>query len=146
MLSGTLTGHVVKYPDLESNQDQDLRTVLCCPLHHRDKRADDWICTSIIRFTRPAPYSVEPRRRQGDRPGSNRHMPGPQPGALPIKLQPPAEGEGFEPSRRLSSTGFQPGPVANRVALPFLFSSPTRIRTWNAGLEAWHDVRFTIEP
>ena len=29
-----------------------------------------------------------------------------------------AEGEGIEPSRPLSSSGFQPGPVANRVALP----------------------------
>ncbi len=27
------------------------------------QRADDWICTSIIRFTRPAPFSVEPRRQ-----------------------------------------------------------------------------------
>src|SRR5436190_5561562 len=25
-----------KYPDLESNQDLDLRRVLCLPLHHRD--------------------------------------------------------------------------------------------------------------
>ena len=30
-----------------------------------------------------------------------------------------AEGEGVEPSRLLSSTGFQPAPVANRVALPY---------------------------
>ena len=52
-----------QYPGLESNQDQDLRSVLCCPLHHRDIRADDWICTSIIRFTRPAPCYVEPRRQ-----------------------------------------------------------------------------------
>ena len=27
-------------------------------------RADDWIRTSIYRFTRPAPFSVEPRRHQ----------------------------------------------------------------------------------
>ena len=52
-----------QHPDLESNQDQDLRRVLCCPLHHRDTRADDWIRTSINRFTRPAPFSVEPRRQ-----------------------------------------------------------------------------------
>ena len=63
MLSGTPTGHVVKYPDLESNQDQDLRRVLCCPLHHRDVRADDWICTSITPLTRRMPFSVEPRRQ-----------------------------------------------------------------------------------
>ena len=37
MLSSTLTGHVrQKRRNLESNQDQDLRRVLCCPLHHRD--------------------------------------------------------------------------------------------------------------
>ena len=29
------------------------------------QRADDWICTSIIRFTRPAPFCVEPRRHSG---------------------------------------------------------------------------------
>ena len=27
------------------------------------QRADDWICTSIVRFTRPAPCYVEPRRQ-----------------------------------------------------------------------------------
>ena len=48
-----------QYPDLESNQDQDLRRILCCPLHHRDVRADDWICTSMSRFTKPVPsYSA----------------------------------------------------------------------------------------
>ena len=39
MLSATPSGHVVfsfQRPNLDSNQDQDLRTVLCCPLHHRD--------------------------------------------------------------------------------------------------------------
>ena len=44
-----------QYPDLESNQDQDLRRVLCCPLHHRDTRDEDWICTSMSRFTKPVP-------------------------------------------------------------------------------------------
>ena len=29
-----------------------------------DSRADDWIRTSMIRFTRPAPFSVEPRRQK----------------------------------------------------------------------------------
>ena len=69
----TRRAYCQKYPDLDSNQDQDLRGVLCDPLHHRDTRADDWTCTSIIRFTKPAPnYSatsakarvrgVEPRR------------------------------------------------------------------------------------
>ncbi len=39
MLSATPSGHVcfsIQRPNLDSNQDQDLRTVLCCPLHHRD--------------------------------------------------------------------------------------------------------------
>ena len=35
------------------------------------QRADDWICTSIIRFTRPEPFSVEPRRHQHEREESN---------------------------------------------------------------------------
>ena len=26
-------------------------------------RADDWICTSICRFTKPVPSAIEPRRR-----------------------------------------------------------------------------------
>ena len=62
-----------QYPDLESNQDLDLRRVRCDPLHHRDKftRADDWICTSIIRFTRPPPFSVEPRRQKHECEESN---------------------------------------------------------------------------
>ena len=48
------------------------------------------------------------------------------------------------------STGFQPVPVSNRVALPirclllFLIAS-TRTRTRNASLEARNDFRFTIE-
>ncbi len=35
MLSATPSGHVcfsIQRPNLDSNQDQDLRTVLCCPL------------------------------------------------------------------------------------------------------------------
>ena len=56
-------GPCCQHPDLELNQDQDLRRVLCCPLHHQDVRADDWICTSIIPLTRRMPFSVEPRRQ-----------------------------------------------------------------------------------
>ena len=52
-----------QYLDLESNQDPNLRRVRCVPLHHRDKRADDWIRTSINRFTRAVPFYVEPRRQ-----------------------------------------------------------------------------------
>ena len=35
MLSATPSGQIER-PDLESNQDQDLRRVLCALLHHRD--------------------------------------------------------------------------------------------------------------
>ena len=55
-----------QHPDPESNQVQGFRKALCDPLHHRDKhqtRADDWICTSIERFTGPPPFLVEPRRQ-----------------------------------------------------------------------------------
>ena len=54
-------------PDPDSNQDLNLRTVQCNPLHHLDvlflKRADDWIRTSMIPLTRRTPFSVEPRRQ-----------------------------------------------------------------------------------
>ena len=56
----------VQHPDLESNQVQGFRKALCDPLHHRDTfRADDWIRTSMERFTRPPPFSIEPRRQAG---------------------------------------------------------------------------------
>ncbi len=36
-----------------------VQLLLCCPLHHRDIRADDWTCTSMNRFTKPVPsYSA----------------------------------------------------------------------------------------
>ena len=55
---------------------------------------------------------------------------------------PSAEGARVELARQCyCSTGFQPAPVAHRVALPFV-SSPTRIRTWNAWLEARNDHPF----
>ena len=37
--SGTLAGCVNQYPDLDLNQDLDLRRVQCNPLHHRDKQS-----------------------------------------------------------------------------------------------------------
>src|SRR5262249_7939711 len=82
-----------------------------------------------------------------------------------------AEGAGVEPARQYAcSTGFQPAPVAARVALPpfsdpgwtrtsdllhvtemscqlndgtIRHSTPTRSRTRNVAFEARHDVRFT---
>jgi hypothetical protein len=66
-------------PRQESNLVFDLRRVACDPPHSenvgqlfqadvsgwkaRPTRADDWIRTSIIRFTRPAPFCFEPRRQ-----------------------------------------------------------------------------------
>ena len=73
---------VPECPDLESNPDPNLRKIRCAPLHHRDdrplrnqktttvvphtinNRADDWIRTSMIRFTRAVPFCFEPRRRK----------------------------------------------------------------------------------
>ena len=50
--------YAIKYPDQESNLDLELRRLRCDPLHHRDTNqgADDWICTSIERFTGPLPF------------------------------------------------------------------------------------------
>ena len=59
-----------------------------------------------------------------------------------IFICPSAEEARVELARQCyCSTGFQPAPVTNRVALPFV-SSPTRIRTWNAWLEARNDHPF----
>ena len=76
------------------------------------QRADDWICTSIIRFTRPAPFSVEPRRqiKKGDRRELNPHLLLHRQACLPRTPRTPccltlfvtsgsAEREGIEPSR-----------------------------------------------
>ena len=67
MLSGTLTGHIVKgVATWNRNRTKTFgesatarapcaawSAVVGCPLHHRDTRADDWIRTSINRFTGP---------------------------------------------------------------------------------------------
>jgi hypothetical protein len=55
-----------KYPDQDSNLDLNLRRVRCNPLHHRDRfrKADDWTCTSMMRFTKPPPlYSAKSASR-----------------------------------------------------------------------------------
>ena len=117
------------------------------------QRADDWICTSIIRFTRPVPFWVEPRRRSCSRPEdrerftstfsiphSNRVTERNRTAAKQIHSLSPETSTGPGHSGRSGSrtrkalsysTGFQPVPVANRVALPFVkfstSSSPTRI-------------------
>lgn len=115
MLSGTPTGHV-QYPGLESNQDQNLRRVLCCPLHHRDVRADDWIRTSMVPLTRRTPFSVEPRRLQGYPKGVEPLPPASQAGVPTayttdtILLQ--RKGRESNPQGREA----QPGPVAGTDA------------------------------
>ena len=48
---------------------------------------------------------------------------------------------GVEPVLPASQAG-----VRTTYTTDTIFSSSTRIRTWNLSLEARHDVRFTIEP
>ena len=70
MLSSTPTSHFKKRPRQESNLVYDLRKVACesGTLQGQERiRADDWICTSMSRFTRAVPFSVEPRRREESR-------------------------------------------------------------------------------
>ena len=75
----------VQCPDLESNQDQGLRRAPCDPLHHRDRqtRADDWICTSMMRFTGPPPFLIEPRRQQARARGVEPRAAGLEPACSP---------------------------------------------------------------
>ena len=63
MLSATPSGQIER-PDLESNQDQDLRRVLCIryTIGTITPRADDWIRTSMNPLTRRMPFLIEPRR------------------------------------------------------------------------------------
>ena len=61
MLSATPPGHVLlsfQRPNLDSNQDQDLRTVLCCPLHHRDSSSHQEPTTGFA----PASTGLQDRR------------------------------------------------------------------------------------
>ena len=85
-------GMSVSIPTRNRTWSWTLRRLPCYPLHHRDhvvsiptwsrtrtktlggscavrytigtSRADDWICTSIIRFTKPAPFAIRPRRHK----------------------------------------------------------------------------------
>jgi hypothetical protein len=116
------------------------------------QRADDWICTSIIRFTRPAPFSVEPRRqiKKGDRAESNRRqtdsqsVSGNQHRTRPQRKERELNPQGtFVLDRLPTGSRRQSGCPS---VLFFSISSPTRNRTRNFSLEARHDVRFTIEP
>jgi hypothetical protein len=105
-------------------------------------RADDWIRTSINRFTKPAPsYSATSAKQECKesnpagrfwRPlASQKHTP---------------EGQGVSDGSRTRTSCFT-GRRAYRVHYRHHdVSSPTRIRTWNISLEARDDVHFTIEP
>ena len=72
---GGSTTQPKRHPNLDSNQDPDLQRVghrrealVGLPLHHRDTRADDWICTSMVPLTRRMPFYIEPRRHKRPRP------------------------------------------------------------------------------
>ncbi len=139
-------------------------------------RADDWIRTSMIRLTRAAPSSVEPRRHrpnhQGRRRESNPH--------LLVHSQScrnryttatvcQRKERESNPQGSVCSAGFQPAPVAHRVAPPSVipdglepsfparhagvlaagprdhFSAPRPgVEPGISSFEARRDVRFTI--
>ena len=73
MRSNTPTGQVVSTPTWSRTRTKTLGEP--CAVHYTIGtvvilRADDWIRTSMIRFTRPAPFCVEPRRQEGVSEGS----------------------------------------------------------------------------
>ena len=140
-----------QHPDLESNQDQDLRRVLCCPLHHRDKEPTTGFA--------PASSGLQDRRlasratsanQKGDRAESNRRqtdsqsVSGNQHRTRPQRKERELNPQGtFVLDRLPTGSRRQSGCPS---VLFFSISSPTRNRTRNFSLEARHDVRFTIEP
>jgi hypothetical protein len=149
--SNTLTG--CKYRVRESNPVPQFRRLRCYPAHpHGVVSISTWNRTRTWALGEPRAvrYTIEMWGRRLD---SHQHDPVYKTGAF-LGRATSAKHERKQrkeresnPQGRLKLAGFQPGPVANRVALPFvLVSSPTRIRTWNISLEARHDVRFTIEP
>ena len=103
--------------------------------------ADDWIRTSIIRFTKPVPsYSATSAKHEckDSNPVRQFWRPTALPGAHSCKgyptgiepvsasqsgvrnqhrTRPQRKGEGFEPSEPRSSTGLQPDPVARHRPL-----------------------------
>ena len=63
--AGTLARHIelsVARPGIEPGPAASETAVRSTTLTGHMHRADDWICTSIVRFTKPAPFSFEPRR------------------------------------------------------------------------------------
>ena len=60
--SGTLTGQMFQYLDLESNQDLNFRTVPCGPLHYRDMEPTAGFAPASIGLQNRC-LSVRPRRQ-----------------------------------------------------------------------------------
>ena len=60
--SGTLTGQIFQYLDLESNQDLNFRTVPCGPLHYRDMEPTAGVAPALIGLQNRC-LAVRPRRQ-----------------------------------------------------------------------------------
>ena len=102
--------------------------------------ADDWTCTSINRFTKPEPIcsaTSAKHERKDSNPVRQFWRLTALPGAHSYRGYP----TGVEPVLPASQAG-----VRTTYTTDTIYSSSTRIRTWNLSLEARHDVRFTIEP
>lgn len=159
----------VEYPDLDSNQGLDLRRVRCNPLHHRDRksgksrRLDSHQHEPVYKtgaFLGRATSAILEQKR-GVR-GESNPPPRPSQGRMPnrdttntIWNPAPKSGSGFSgrsgSRTRMAPRGARPASsqLPSPIGWPFRelsLSSSTRTRTWNAGLEARHDVHFTIEP
>ena len=63
MRSGTLTGQIFQYLDLESNQDLNFRTVPCGPLHYRDMEPTAGFAPASAGLQDRRLSIIEPRRQ-----------------------------------------------------------------------------------
>ncbi len=133
------------YPDLESNQDLDLRRVPCRPLHHRDyqsRRLDSHQHEAVYgtaAFLRRATPAVRQERKDSN-PVPRRWRPRALPGARSC----PGCPGGIEPAASTLTTsraGRYTTDTTRRCSPPP--GAPTRIRTRNPRVETWDDVRFT---
>ena len=104
--------------------------------------ADDWIRTSINRFTKPVPsYSATSAKHECKDSNPVRQF-------WRLTALPGAHSYCQKGIRRESNPYLllhRQACVPRTPQTPY-FSSSTRIRTWNISLEARHDVHFTIEP
>ena len=78
--------------------------------------ADDWIRTSMIRFTRPAPFSVEPRRHQAGVQGIEPCWAGLEAACFP---------EAHSCNFKGHPTGFEPVPPASQAGVPTKYTTDT---------------------